>query len=146
MYCSGCGTELSSDLNYCNRCGNRVAEGESNSVADNLSGAVGYVGGFGLLGFIFAVLAMAKTGVAVVALVLISFLYLTALSVICFLMIRQAAALSTKRSGGDRPDDQTAQPQYLRPRTTAQLPESGEQPASVTEHTTRTLDKVPVTR
>lgn len=141
MYCTGCGTELNSDLNYCNRCGSRVAKGTS-GVAENLSQAVSYVGGFGLLGFIFAIAVMAKRDVPVMALVAISFFYLSALSIICWLMIRQVAALTNKRSGGDRPEEQNAPQSYLRPLTTAQLPEPTEQPASVTEHTTRTLDKV----
>ena len=36
MYCSDCGTKLESELNYCNRCGNRVPKGEAMSVAENL--------------------------------------------------------------------------------------------------------------
>ena len=145
MYCTGCGTELNSDLNYCNRCGSRVAKPAS-GVAENLSQAVSYVGGFGLVGFIFAIAVMAKQDLPVVALVAISFFYLSALSIICFLMIRQVAALTDKRAGGGRVEDQSVHEPYLRPLTTAQLPEPTEQPASVTEHTTRTLDKVPAPR
>jgi uncharacterized membrane protein YvbJ len=50
MYCSVCGTEQEIGLNYCKRCGNRVAAGEKSAVAGNLSSAIGYIGGFGLLG------------------------------------------------------------------------------------------------
>ena len=125
MYCTGCGTELNSDLNYCNRCGNRVAKGAS-GVAENLSQSVSYVGGFGLLGFIFAIAVMAKQDLPVMALVAISFFYLSALSIICWLMIRQVAALTNKRSGGDRPEEQNPHQPYLRPLTTAQLPEPTE--------------------
>lgn len=148
MYCSGCGTEISSELNYCKRCGSPVAKGESSTVAENLSSAIGYIGGFGLLGFIFAVVMMARSGVVPgTALVLISFFYLAALFGICYLILRQTAMPFRKKAAESSLDLAAAEhPVYLKPVTTAQLPEPNDQPISVTEHTTRTLDEIPVAR
>ena len=145
MYCSGCGTQIQTGLNYCNRCGNRVprSDSETNSIASNLSQSLGYIGGFGMFGFIFVILILVKNGVDKNALIPISFFYFAALFGICFLVIRQIFAYSKKSSDKESaPNEQ--QPDYLRPVATAQLTEPGEQPISVTEHTTRTLDKVPV--
>jgi membrane-bound ClpP family serine protease len=147
MYCSGCGTQLESELNYCNRCGNRVPKGEAMSVAENLSQSVSYVGGFGLLGFIFVTLVLLKKGVPMEAFVPISFFYLTALVVICWLIIRHSSQLTKLRIDARRSGENISEPHYLSPRTTAQLSEPADTSiGSVTEHTTRALDAVPVER
>jgi len=148
MFCSGCGTELNSDLNYCNRCGSRVAKGESSSVAENLSQAIAYIGGFGLLGFIFAVYLMMRSPViAPGTIVIISFLYLATLFGICFMILRQTAPFAARKqnepmrgAGAEQP------PASLRPVTTAQLGSPTHEPISVTEHTTRALEETPAIR
>lgn len=147
MYCSGCGTQLESELNYCNRCGNRVAKSNADSVADNMSQGVSYVGGFGLIAYIFVMLVLVKSNVETDALIKISFLYLAALFGMVFLMIRQSA-LFTKKNVVNRTEVDDQQPAaYLRPATTAQLSEPANTGiGSVTEHTTKTLDEVFVER
>lgn len=143
MYCSGCGTQLESELNYCNRCGNRVPKSEAMSVAENLSQSVSYVGGFGLLGFIFVALVLLKREVPMEAFVPISFFYLTALVVICWLIIRHSSQLTNLRIDARRSAENISAPNYLSPRTTAQLSEPADAGiGSVTEHTTKTLDEV----
>ena len=147
MFCSGCGTQIQSGLNFCNRCGIRVprSDAETNSVAANLSQSMGYIGGFGMFGFIFVILILVKNGVDRNALVLISLLYFAALFGICFLVIRQISA-SSKKSPEKEIASNEPRPAYLRPVTTAQLPEPGDHPISITEHTTRTLDEVMIER
>lgn len=98
-----------------------------------------------MFSFIFVVLVLVKNGVEANVLVLISFLYLTALFAIGFFVLRQISALS-KKAPVENEQSEREQPAYLRPATTAQLPEPGDQPISVTEHTTRTLDEVLVER
>ena len=50
MYCSACGTKLQVDLNYCNRCGQRVGpDKEKGSLAESLSSSLGYVGSAGFI-------------------------------------------------------------------------------------------------
>lgn len=148
MYCSSCGAQIQSELNYCNRCGNRVPRNdvEMSSVASNLSQSISYTGGFGMLGFIFVILILVKNGVDKGALIPISFFYFAALFGICFLVIRQISAFSKKDTSTIKPEISVAEPTYLGPVSTAQLEARGEPPISVTEHTTRTLDEVGVER
>ena len=146
MYCSGCGIPIQDDLNYCNRCGSKVPKSDTTSIAEILSQSVAYVGGFGLLGFIFVLLVMVKKGVEMNALIPISFFYLAALFGICFLLIRQAAVFTGKSTSTKPAEKDASQPTYLRPVTTAQLEGPDYEPISVTEQTTRTLDKVLVER
>lgn len=147
MYCSGCGTKVGPELNYCKRCGNRVPHAESNSVAENLSQGISYIGGFGLLGFIFGIYLMTRSGIAAGPVIVISFLYLATLFGICYMILRQTAPFTLKKKNHPDPELYDAVPQaYLSPVTTAQLPDPINSPLSVTENTTRTLDEVPIER
>ncbi len=149
MYCSGCGTQLQTELNYCNRCGRRVAsDSEKASVAESLSTSVGYVGAAGFLAYIFVVIALAKNGIPGNQIIPITFFYFAALFGICFLIIRQTQLFS---AGSSKKEPETIEDRpaaYLRPVTTAQLHEPADDGGlgSVTDHTTRTLDKVNVQR
>lgn len=152
MFCSNCGTQTKPELNYCNRCGARVsgaAEAETRkSMVENLSGAVGYVGGFGLVGFIFVAIVLLKNGVTEKALILISFFYLAALFGVCYLILEQVKSLSDTPFKKKRRLENDFQeiPYALGAPDTAQLGETVAEPAaaasSVTENTTKTLDEV----
>ncbi len=146
MFCSGCGGQIDAALNYCNRCGNRVSKGDTSSVADNLSQAITYVGVFGLMGFIFVTVILIRKEVPYDAFVPIAIAYLSALVAICWMLIRHSFQLTKLKIEASRPTANVPDPNYLSPRTTAQLGEPTQQPASVIEHTTRTLDKIPVDR
>jgi hypothetical protein len=150
MFCQACGSQIQADLNFCNRCGAKVAGPDpaiQKSVAENLSSAMGYIGGFGLIAFIFVVYLVVRSGADAKVLIPISFFYLATLFGICFLTLRQIAELTGKSHGRreSRVHD-TAQPAYLKPVTTAQLDEPRDLPISVTENTTRTLDEVMIER
>lgn len=146
MFCSGCGVQIDAALNFCNRCGNRVPKGEAASLAENLSQSMGYVGGFGLLGFIFVTAILIRKDVPMEAFVPIAFFYLGSLVTICWLMLRYSMQLTKMKMESTRSGESYSEPHYLSARTTAQLGDSIQQPASVTEHTTRTLDKIPLDR
>lgn len=148
MYCSGCGTRIQEGLNYCSRCGKRAAEEGQNtaSIAESLSSSLGYVGGFGFLSFVFVVLVLVKNGVSGGQIIPIAFFYFAALFGICFLILRQTQLFSKSPKRNAKNETQENLHAYLRPVTTAQLQEPADHPASVTEHTTRTLDEVPVRR
>lgn len=150
MYCSACGSQIQTELNFCNRCGAKVSGGDTalqKSVADNLSSAIAYIGGFGLLAFIFVVYLVVRSGNEARILIPISFFYLAALFGICFMILRQISELTGKSHARPRESvHDTAEPPYLKPATTAQLGESTIEPASVTEATTRTLDEVLIER
>jgi uncharacterized membrane protein YvbJ len=148
MFCAGCGTQILEGLNFCSRCGRRVAESNISrtSLAGNLTMAAGYVGGAGFLGFLFIVLIFSKSGMPSNQLIPIAFFYFASLFGICYLILRQASIFAGKKDVVESyPRGETsADPTYLRPTTTAQLEEPRDPGiGSVTEHTTRTLDKVP---
>lgn len=148
MYCSGCGTQIQTGLNYCSRCGRRVVDEnqEANSLAKSLTGSLGYIGGFGFFGFIFVILALTKNGVDGGKIIPIAFFYFAALFGICYMILRQSNILAKGPKAGYSGQPQAEERAYLKPVTTAQLNEPAERPASVTEHTTRTLDHVPIER
>lgn len=150
MFCSGCGSEIQVGLNYCSRCGRRVTEENysTSSLAANLTTAVGYIGASGFFGFIFVVLILARYGVPANQMVPIAIFYFAALFGICFMILRQAAVFAGGESKSSTTERiQPEQQAYLRPQTTAQLEEPIDYGVgSVTDHTTRTLDKVPVER
>lgn len=149
MFCAECGNEIRADLNYCSRCGAEVARGKpgNQTMAATLSAAAGAIGLFGLLGFVAIMWMMLRSGIDLVAGAGVTVIYLATLFGLCFLMLRQTAVLT--RAKAKRPtngDDGSGAPAYLSRASTAQLSEPTDRPASVTEHTTKTLDKVPVER
>lgn len=146
MYCEGCGTQIQSGLNYCSRCGRRVAEDSkwSKHYRTNPLVVVGQTAGVGFFGFIFILLILAKSGVMPNLFVPITFFYFAALFGICFMILSYGRSL-TKTDAPEQSLDKPTEPAYLRPVTTAQLEEAREfGVGSVTDATTRTLSKVPV--
>ncbi len=145
MYCSTCGTLINAELNFCNRCGTKVSKIDleiQKAVAENLSSAVGYIGGFGFLGFIFVTLILVKNGVPAVALTAISLFYLAALFGVCYLIIQRTSSLSGNPAPAKNDFQDNFQPEQLNSVNTAQLESAPREPAmSVTDTTTRTLDK-----
>ena len=145
MYCANCGSEIKPELNYCNRCGVRVAKIDNDirkSLSENLSSSLGYIGGFGLIGYIFVALVLVKNGVPGNALAAISLFYLATLFGICFMILQQIKTLPGKSSAQNADFQNNFQTGALDAANTAQLEESKQPPISVTEHTTRTLDEV----
>ena len=147
MYCEKCGNEIKAGLNFCSRCGARVAQQISSetrrrSPSEGLSNALGAIGVFGFIGYIFVALVLLQNS-GHNALVAVSFFYFAALLGICFMILNNLKALSADsraQSADFQNDHQTGQ---LKNANTAQLEEPKQQPiSSITDHTTRTLDKV----
>lgn len=105
----------------------------------------GQTAGVGFVAYIFVLLILAKNTAAPNIFVPLTFFYFAALFGICFILLRQGsfASSSVEPPKADDPAE-PADPTYLRPVTTAQLQEGFEAPASVTDHTTRTLDEVSI--
>jgi ABC-type transport system involved in multi-copper enzyme maturation permease subunit len=142
MYCSTCGTLINTELNYCNRCGARVdklAVVEKPSKALGLlSAATGFVGIGGLaltVGLIAILLSFAVKSEVVVMLTLA---FLVTVFGISFLMLRQISQMSNISS--PKKEKVFEIPQLNKP-STAQLEEPRQPARSVTENTTRTLEK-----
>ena len=150
MYCPNCGNQLNEGLKYCNSCGGRVGnkeDSESKSIAKTLALALGIIGsvGFGaLLGLIAILLKSGTLDHAVI--VLIVGLYLTSLSMICVTILRNITKLGSENVVNTDNQRVFDPPSQLRTTQTNQLEEPKQQPASVVENTTRTLDHVPIER
>ena len=144
MFCAGCGSQIQSGLNYCSRCGRRVAEDSTSSNPwSNPLFIAGAVAGIGFIGFVILIRILTRSQTPPNVFAPMAFVYFAALFGICFMLIRHAASVAkintTLRSKDVR------EREYLSPVTTAQLEEArlfGV--SSVTDVTTRTLDKIPI--
>jgi hypothetical protein len=103
----------------------------------------GYVAGIGFIGFIFILRMLTRSDAPSNLFVPIAFFYFAALFGICFILLRHGASLAKNISTPEL--DETREPGYLRPATTSQLEVARDFGiGSVTDATTRTLDKVPI--
>ena len=149
MFCAGCGSQIQTGLNYCSRCGRRVA-------ADAKPGGhawssplviAGQTAGVGFVSFIFILMILTRNGAMPPNLfVPITFFYFAAVFGICYVILRHGAPTTSVEKAPTNPEEAST-PNYLRPVTTAQL-EEGREPGigSVTDATTRTLDEIRVRR
>jgi len=147
MYCSHCGSLSGGDLNYCKNCGARNDRNPlvvGNSASRPFMFGATAIGMLGLIGFFPILRELLHSPVDPAVMVILLVAYLATV----FLMFSVLVGHVWKNSGDIRIKGSQGQPerdkQYLRPATTAQLEEPHEMPASVTEHTTRTLDEVPL--
>lgn len=148
MYCSNCGQPRNANLNYCNSCGTRVerASGtepvpQSRALGLCAAGVIGVVG-IGFLAPLLRLLLESRLEQAALLLIVVAYL-LTLLSMFSVMIVFVWKDRGEKVSPGRTSEDYAAPPS-LRRADTAQLAEPHQQPASVTDHTTRTLDHVPV--
>jgi len=154
MYCERCGKKIDNSLNFCNGCGAQLRKEkdkvEEKSVFSGLLSAliaVAVVGLGVLVGFVAVLSDKVRDTGALFAFVIV---YLATLFGMCFLLATQLAKV-IDRDHTDRGRIETvtiSEPErlvQLPPKSTNPL-EDFNGPASVTEHTTRTLDEVPVER
>ena len=150
MYCPSCGSELTSELVYCNRCGANLKPLTSQSGGPGsklvgatwaLSTAVVLVtlGGFGMM--FGLVMALISNGVNLSGggMVLIVFSLLIILAVASLLVRQLSRVLDISQGSGDT--TQQKQPQLSRP-TVQQISSSPQPVPSVTEHTTHILEPI----
>ncbi|GEM_PF-658782 len=165
MFCQTCGNAIIDSLKFCNRCGSRINGGaiekietpqfiqapntKPTSVIVTLSILTGLIVLIGL-GLLFPfVLALVGAGVEVPAVAAMVMMFLATIFGISFFLIRQISRAMDFYLHGGNPTQQpviqqhsTPQPAQLFNRSTAQIEGQHEQFLSVTEGTTRTLDKV----
>lgn len=149
MYCTGCGSQLQTGLNYCSRCGRRVAEDSASGSAFTPTPPIvaAFTAGAGFFCYILVIRVLSRAGVPPNQFVPLSFFYFAALFGICFLILRHGSGAKEKQERpSDNPEAERSERSYIGPANTAQLTEPNEMPASVTDHTTRTLDKVTAER
>jgi len=153
MYCSTCGNRIAEHLNYCNSCGARIEKNPlivTNSSSTHLGKAVGFIGAIGLFAFIGVLkIVLESPGLDIAGRVLILLAYLGTLFMICAMLIghmwKHSGDIRIKEHQ-PRPAGDYVSPVSFRGVNTAQLEEAREPGISVTEHTTRTLEKVPLGR
>lgn len=148
MFCPTCGKTVNGKLKYCNSCGERLAKevvrDKDSTPGKMLDGILETLFWFAMVGLgiligLVAVLMKQEFPPNLVAIIVVA--YLSTIFGICFLLARQVPKLIDARlKAWERGDETTTQ--QLKSPTTAQLEEYRE-PLSVTDHTTRTLDKVP---
>ena len=146
MYCSTCGNEIKTGMNYCNRCGASVDKTQfyDSGATSYLSMATGFValGGLGLtVGLIKMLL---NHGVPPPVIVMLALAFLCAVFGISCLMIQQISRM-TKSVPGEKIYDK-ASPAQLGSINVAQLEEYRQPATSITENTTRTLDEILIER
>lgn len=151
MFCSTCGTLINEELNYCNRCGNRVAKNESAAqsnekvaVLKSLSIATGFVGVVGVGGLIGLIAIIVGNRVGGPDAIFLAFLFAATVFGICFLLTRQISRLTETGSHSKRNSPQKITPEQLNSFAAPQIESPRESFVSVTENTTRTLDKTKV--
>ena len=148
MFCERCGKQLDPSLKYCNGCGAQIKkdEDEPKSILNSMVTLMIVIGTAGLgvlVGLMAVLLDRVPRTEPVIA---FGVFYLVAWFGVCFLILRQISKL-IDADLHERKSRTIEAPQLVQlpPRSTNPLDEF-RQPASVTDHTTRTLDKIPVER
>lgn len=151
MYCQSCGNPLNENLNYCNRCGLKVAgdgltrrDAPGKNALSNLSEATGYVGVAGLGGFVGLIAILLGNHALPELTAIIALLYAATAFGICFLMIRQISRLSEIKMSDKEISNQKSAVERLNSAAAGQIDAPRELFTSVTENTTRTLDKTKI--
>lgn len=146
MFCSNCGKTLEAHLNYCNSCGTRVENKETIVRTGTPMLGIGsiFVACIGLMAFFPVMRELLHSNIDSGAVVFILAGYLLAVFAMFSVLVWQSRkGTSEKTIKGNRPSTGFGGQDAFRGINTAQLPEPTQRPASVTEHTTRTLDEIP---
>ena len=145
MYCSHCGSLAADNLNYCKNCGKRNEQNRlpvGNSSSRGLSYGAVAIGTIGLAFFFPVLRELLRSGVDPTVMVILLVAYLATVLAMFSILVghvwKNAGDIRIKGAEQRTPDPEP----YFRAVNTAQLPGPTEMPASVTEHTTRTLDEV----
>lgn len=156
MFCPKCGKSLEKGLKFCNGCGKRLGnepedkDGTPGKMLDNVLTTIFLIVMFGLGILVGLVAVLLGNAVKTEVVAMISIVYLAAVFGICFALVRQVPKLidaKLKMLGLQSSEGAVfSEPAQLRPVTTSQLEEFRQPIGSVTDSTTRTLEKVPLAR
>lgn len=153
MFCPNCGTNTSKNLKYCKNCGERLSkveeidkEGTPGKMLDNILTGLFLIVmfGMGILVGLVAVLLGSEVKTEVVVTIVIA--YLAVIFGICVTLVRQVPKLIDARLKGWNNQTENFEPQQINPPITAQLHEYQQPVMSVTDHTTRALEGLPLKR
>ena len=147
MYCERCGKTIDEGLNYCNNCGAQLRRESppSRSLAGLMIAATACTTIFGLIVLAWLVVTLLERSPRPEPVFAFGAVFLFVLCAICFMMMRQVSKLvdAELRSREFPQRTSPSSAVQLPPRSTSQLEEFRE-PASVTDHTTRTLEPTQV--
>lgn len=154
MFCPNCGKNVNAKLKFCSGCGDRLSkatefdkDGTPGKMLDNILTTLFLVVMFGLGILVGLIAVLLGNDVRIEPVVVITLAYLAAVFGICFTLVRQIPKLVDAKL---KANEEYSSPVSIRDEAIVQLPprltnQLGEfrQPASVTDSTTRTLDKIP---
>mgnify|MGYP001356981616 CR=1 FL=1 len=150
MYCPNCGKSVNQKLKYCNSCGERLSkaaeidkDGTPGKMLDNVLTTLFLIVMFGLGILVGLVAVLLANDVRIEPVVAITFAYLGAVFGICFLLAKQVPKLIDARLKDNNSIDTARDMARLGPTSIANIDEYREPATSVTDRTTKTLDKVP---
>ncbi len=151
MYCPNCGTTVDKKLKFCNACGERLSkaaeidkDGTPGKMLDNVLTTIFLIVmfGLGILVGLVAVLLGNDVTPPLVGMIVIA--YLAAVFGICYTLVKQVPKLIDARLRATEFAEESRERARLAPLATGQLAEYREPAMSVTDHTTKTLDKSPL--
>ncbi len=142
MFCSSCGKQIDNALKFCNGCGERIKKEEGDSPLSSLIVALIIIGTAGLAILVGLTAVLLDKIPTFEAVLIFAVIYLGVLFGICFMIMRQITKLIDADLSRRRFPETEGRVAELPPRSTNPLDEFRE-PASVTDQTTRTLDKIP---
>ena len=147
MYCERCGRQIDESLNYCNSCGAQLRrENPPPKLAGVMIASLAFITITGLIVLAWLLVNLLdRMGPKPEPLFAFAAVYLSTLFGICFMLMRQVSkVIDAELRSRDFPQRTSSPPAVqLPPRSTSQLEEFRE-PASVTDHTTRTLEPTPL--
>jgi len=146
MYCSTCGSSINDTLKYCKNCGVKLSKDDEKedtpeSILDNLLTTLCFVAIFGFFFLVGLVAILLDKIIAHQIVILIVISYLAALFGICYMLLSQIPKLIDAKLNKKSEQGENVQPAQLYAKNTARLEEPREPVMSVTENTTRTLEK-----
>ena len=149
MCCERCGKQIDESLNYCNACGaqlRREPAPSQRSLVAFLAASLSSTVIVGLIVLAWLLVTLLDRVNRTEPVFVFAMVYLLVLFGICFLIMRQVSkVIDADLRTRELPPRVPSQLVQLPPRSTNQLEEFRE-PDSVTDHTTRTLDPIPVRR
>src|SRR5687768_9986642 len=149
MYCPTCGETVNEKLRFCKSCGERLSKAEEidkdgmpGKMLDNILTTIFLIVMFGLGILVGLVAVLLGNAVRTEVVTVIVIAYLASIFGVCFMLVRQVPKLIDARLRSAALDERESS---LRPSTSyVQLDEYREPVMSVTDRTTKTLDKIPL--
>lgn len=153
MFCERCGESINEEVNFCKSCGTRVNKTEvaeivskKDKMVDNLAIALIFVFLFSLGAFMGLMALLLDKGVEHRTIMLVSLFFLATVFGISYMLIQQISKLVDFSIVSKQNTKKEFVPHQINPVITAQLDSPKEPFVSVTENTTKTLNKVLIKR